>query len=127
MSALADPTRRGILARLCDGRATVSELAGPFDISLPAISRHLKVLERAGLIERERDAQWRPCVLNPEPLRELADWLERYRELWEANFQQLDALLGRLQATSDATAERDPGATGRAVDKQDPQSGTRLS
>ena len=98
LSALADPTRRGILARLSRGRATVTELAEPFDLSLPAISKHLKVLERAGLIERGREAQWRPCVLRPAPLREVADWLERYRELWAANFEGLDALLGELRS-----------------------------
>lgn len=95
LSALADPTRRAILTRLRDGTATVGELAAPFDLSLPTISKHLKVLERAGLIERGREAQWRPCRLRPEALREAADWLERYRELWEANFEALDALLAR--------------------------------
>jgi len=96
-AALADPTRRAILHRLRSGSATVGELAEPFDLRLPTISKHLKVLERAGLIERTREAQWRPCALRPEPLREVTDWLERYRALWEANFHELDSLLGRLQ------------------------------
>jgi DNA-binding transcriptional ArsR family regulator len=95
--ALADPTRREILARLRGGTATVSEIASPFDLSLPAISKHLKVLERAGLIERGRRAQWRPCTLRPEPLREAADWLARFREIWEANFRRLDSLLDELK------------------------------
>jgi len=97
LSALADPTRRAILVRLRRGRATVTELAEPFEISLPAVSKHLKVLERAELIERGREAQWRPCVLRPEPLREAADWLNHYRELWEANFRGLDRVLEGLQ------------------------------
>jgi DNA-binding transcriptional ArsR family regulator len=98
LAALADPTRRAILARLSEGTATVTELAAPFDVSLPAISKHLKVLERAGLVARGRQAQWRPCTLRPAPLAEAAKWIDRYRDLWEANFQQLDALLGELQA-----------------------------
>lgn len=97
LSALADPTRRAILARLSQGTATVKELAAPFELSPPSISKHLKVLERAELIERGREAQWRPCTLRPEPLREASDWIERFRELWEANFRGLDALLGSLQ------------------------------
>ena len=97
LSALADPTRRAILARLADGAATVGELAAPFEMSLPAVSRHLKVLERAGLIARGREAQWRPCTLDPEPLREVAGWLETYRRLWEASFDRLDAYLQDLQ------------------------------
>jgi len=88
-----------MLARLLEGTATVGELAEPFDLSLPTISKHLKVLERAELIERGREAQWRPCTLRPQPLREAADWIERYRELWEANFQKLDALLGVMKQT----------------------------
>ena len=97
-SALADPTRRAILARLARGEANVSELAEPFAISLPAISRHLKVLEQAGLISRGRDAQWRPCRLNAEPLKQVSDWVERYRAFWEAGLERLDAYLGELQA-----------------------------
>lgn len=96
-SALADPTRRAILARLVDGEAGVTELAAPFAMSMPAVSKHLKVLERAGLIERSRQAQWRPCRLAPEPLKEVAEWVERYRELWEARLDRLDAYLGELQ------------------------------
>jgi DNA-binding transcriptional ArsR family regulator len=92
-SALADPTRRAILERLARGVATVGELAEPFRISLPAISRHLKVLERAGLIRRERDAQWRRCHLAPAPLRDAADWVEQYREFWEGQFDSLAKFL----------------------------------
>ena len=96
-AALADPTRRGILARLANGEASVTELAKPFDMSMPAISKHLKVLEGAGLIERSRDAQWRPCHLNPEPLREVASWLDEYRRFWEQSFDRLDAYLRQLK------------------------------
>ncbi|MFL5777918.1 MAG: ArsR/SmtB family transcription factor [Chloroflexota bacterium] len=95
--ALADPTRRAILARLADGEATVTELAAPFDLSLPAISKHLKVLQRAGLIEQGRQAQWRPCRLTPEPLRDVADWIGQYRAHWEARFDRLDEYLKQLQ------------------------------
>jgi DNA-binding transcriptional ArsR family regulator len=97
-AALADPTRRAILARLAEGDATVSELAEPFAISLPAVSRHLKVLEQAGLISRTRSAQWRSSSLNPEPLREATAWMERYRQFWDTNFDRLDAHLKRMQA-----------------------------
>lgn len=96
-AALADPTRRAILARLADGDATVTELAEPFSISLPAISRHLKVLERAGLISRSRAGQWRSSTLETAPLREAADWMERYRVFWDASFDRLDAHLRRIQ------------------------------
>ena len=96
-AALADPTRRAILARLASGEASVMELAEPFAMTQPAISKHLKVLERAGLISRGRDAQRRPCRLEAKPLAEANQWLERYRELWEANFQRLDALLEELK------------------------------
>jgi DNA-binding transcriptional ArsR family regulator len=96
-TALADPTRRAILARLASGAASVTELAEPFAMSQPAISKHLKVLERAGLISRGRDAQRRPCRLEAKPLGEATEWLERYRQLWEASFQCLDALLDELQ------------------------------
>ena len=96
-AALADPTRRAILARLATGEATVNELAEPFSMSQPAISKHLKVLERAGLISRGRDAQRRPRRLEAQPLAEASAWIERYREFWEANFQRLDSLLQELQ------------------------------
>lgn len=96
-AALADPTRRAILSRLLGGEATVNDLARPFDISLPAISKHLKVLERAGLIERSRDAQWRPCRLNPEPLKDVSHWLEKYRMFWEGRLDRFDAYLNELQ------------------------------
>jgi len=96
-SALADPTRRAILARLSAGETSVTELADPFDMSLPAISKHLKVLERAGLVARGRDAQWRPCRLDATPLKDAADWLERYRRFWEESFDRLDDYLRELQ------------------------------
>ena len=95
-AALADPTRRAILARLSDGEAPVNELAAPFDISLPAVSRHLKVLETAGLISRGREAQWRPCRLEAEPLQALDGWLERYRRFWEGGFDKMDAYLAQI-------------------------------
>jgi DNA-binding transcriptional ArsR family regulator len=97
-AALADPTRRAILARLATGEASVNELAQPFDMSQPAISKHLKVLERAGLISRSREAQRRPCRIEGEALAEATGWLERYRKVWDGNFRRLDALLGDLQA-----------------------------
>jgi DNA-binding transcriptional ArsR family regulator len=97
-AALADPTRRAILARLATGEATVTELAEPFEMSQPAISKHLKVLERAGLISMDVDAQRRPRKLEPKRLEEAADWIERYREIFEQNYQRLDALLEELQA-----------------------------
>jgi len=96
-AALADPTRRAILARLSSGEAPVTELAKPFEMSLPAISKHLKVLERAGLIARGRDAQWRPCRLSARPLKDAADWLEEYRRFWEESFDRLDDYLRQLQ------------------------------
>jgi DNA-binding transcriptional ArsR family regulator len=101
-AALADPTRRAILARLADGEATVSELARPFDMSLPGVSKHLKVLARAGLVEQGRNAQWRPCRLDPEPLRDVSLWLEQYRRFWEESFDRLDKYLAELQQTEDA-------------------------
>jgi len=97
-AALADPTRRAILARLANGDASVTELGEPFDMSLPAVSKHLKVLEHAGLISRSRTAQWRPCRLQPEALRTVDDWLEEYRRLWEERFDRLDDYLRELQA-----------------------------
>jgi DNA-binding transcriptional ArsR family regulator len=96
-AALADPTRRSILAHLAEGEATVGDLAAPFDMTLPAVSKHLKVLERAGLITRTRQAQWRPCRLEPEPLRQAADWLEEYRRIWEERLGRLDEYLRELQ------------------------------
>jgi len=96
LSALADPTRRAILARLAEGEANVGDLAAPFEISLPAVSRHLKVLETAGLITRGRDAQWRPCRLEAAPLKDLAGWLEHYRRFWEGSFDKMDAYLAQL-------------------------------
>jgi DNA-binding transcriptional ArsR family regulator len=97
-AALADPTRRGILARLALGEASVTELAEPYAMSLPAVSKHLKVLERAGLIVRGREAQWRPCRIEPRALKEVDDWLERYRRFWEQSFDRLDDYLRELQA-----------------------------
>jgi len=97
-AALADPTRRAILARLALGEASVKELGEPFEMSAPAISKHLKVLEKAGLITRGREAQWRPCKLEPEALKGVDEWLERYRRLWEARFDRLEEYLRELQA-----------------------------
>jgi DNA-binding transcriptional ArsR family regulator len=96
-AALADPTRRAILARLADGQHSVTDLAQPFAMSLPAISRHLKVLEKAHLIERGREAQWRPCKLAPEPLKDVATWLGQYRQFWEQSLDRLDAYLQEIQ------------------------------
>ena len=96
--ALADPTRRAILARLALGEASVSDLAEPFAISLPAVSRHLKVLEQAGLVSRTREAQWRPCQLNAGPLKDAASWIEHYRRFWDGSFERMDAYLAELQA-----------------------------
>lgn len=103
-AALADPTRRAILARLARGEASVTELAKPFTMSLPAISKHLKVLERAGLIKRSREAQWRPCRLRAAPLKEAADWVEEYRRFWDESFDRLDEYLKEIQ-----TKEKDHG------------------
>lgn len=97
-AALADPTRRAILARLASGETSVTELAEPFEISAPAITKHLKVLERAGLISRSRQAQWRPCKLEAKPLQEAADWVEHYRQFWEARLDRLENYLNELQA-----------------------------
>jgi|SRR5438876_3106714 len=97
LSALADPTRRAILARLAEGEATVNELARPFAISLPAVSRHLKVLEGAGLISRGREAQWRPCRLEAGALRDVDDWLGRYRRFWSGSFDKMDAYIAELK------------------------------
>ena len=103
-AALADPTRRAILARLSDGEATVMELAAPFDMKQPSISKHLKVLEHAGLISRRREAQTRPCKLEAAPLREVSRWIEAYRHLWEDSFDRLDAYLRELQSGSEKEA-----------------------
>jgi DNA-binding transcriptional ArsR family regulator len=97
-AALADPTRRAILARLAQGEASVKELAEPFAMSAPAITKHLKVLQRAGLISQGRQAQWRPCKLEPAPLKDVAEWLEAYRRLWDEQFNRLESYLAELQA-----------------------------
>jgi DNA-binding transcriptional ArsR family regulator len=97
LAALADPTRRAILSRLAEGEATVNEIAEPFDISLPAVSRHLKVLETAGLISRSRDAQWRPCRLETKALRTVDNWLARYRRFWTDRFDKMDAYIAELK------------------------------
>jgi DNA-binding transcriptional ArsR family regulator len=108
-AALADPTRRAILARLASGEASVTELGQPFEMSLPAISKHLKVLERAGLIARGREAQWRPCRLNPEPLREAAGWVDQYRQFWEQSFDRLEDYLREIQAKKSGVKEKQHG------------------
>ena len=113
-AALADPTRRAILARLVAGEASVTELAEPFAISLPAISKHLKVLERAGLITRGREAQWRPCRLEANPLKEVADWVEGYRRFWEQSQQRYDRLDEYLRAAQG----KEPPRTSRSPDRQ---------
>jgi DNA-binding transcriptional ArsR family regulator len=97
-AALADPTRRAILARLASGETSVTELAAPFEMTTPAVTKHLKVLERAGLITRSRQAQWRPCQLNAKPLHEAADFIEQYRQFWEQSFDRLEAYLKTMQA-----------------------------
>lgn len=106
-AALADPTRRAMLARLADGQATVNELAEPFAISLQAISKHLKVLERAGLISRGRDAQWRPCRLEAAPLENASEWIERYRQIWNERFDRLDQQIKQLQREKKGHHEQD--------------------
>ncbi len=105
-AALADPTRRAILARLTSGEASVLELAKPFAMSLPAVSKHLKVLEKAGLIARSREAQWRPCRLEAGRLKEVAEWVERYRVFWEQSFDRLDAYLKEMQAEKASPKKR---------------------
>ena len=97
-AALADPTRRAILARLASGECSVTELAEPFEMSLPAVSKHLRVLERAGLVARGREAQWRPCRLQPAPLKDVSEWIEQYREMWEQRFDRLEVYLQELKA-----------------------------
>jgi len=105
-AALADPTRRAILGRLASGERSVTELAEPFAMSMPAVSKHLRVLERAGLIVRGRDAQWRPCRLDPAPLKEVAEWAERYRAIWEQRLDRLDTYLQELKAKEKRHARR---------------------
>ena len=105
-AALADPTRRAILARLAEGEATVNELAAPFSMSLQAVSKHLKVLERAGLITRGKDAQWRPCRLAPAPLRDVAAWTEQYRRLWDERYDHLEGYLQELKEETDEPATK---------------------
>jgi DNA-binding transcriptional ArsR family regulator len=109
-AALADPTRRAILARLASGECSVTELAEPFDMSLPAVSKHLRVLERAGLIARGREAQWRPCRIEAGPLKEVAAWTERYRQIWEARLDRLDTYLEQMKAKK----EKDHGRRQRS-------------
>jgi DNA-binding transcriptional ArsR family regulator len=105
-AALADPTRRAILARLAQGEATVNELAAPFNLSLPGVSKHLKVLQHAGLISQGRRAQWRPCRLEPTRLKEAADWIETYRHIWEQRFDRLDEYLRELQRRQQESEEK---------------------
>lgn len=106
-AALADPTRRAILARLVAGECSVTELAAPFDMSLPAVSKHLRVLERAGLVAQRRDAQWRPCRLEAGPLKEVAEWAEHYRHLWEARLDRLDDYLKELKTKAKGTNDKE--------------------
>jgi len=108
-AALADPTRRAILARLATGERSVTELAEPFEMSLPAVSKHLRVLERAGLIARGRDAQWRPCRLEPGPLKEVAEWANRYRAIWEQRFDRLDRYRQQLKTKEKRHGRRPRG------------------
>jgi DNA-binding transcriptional ArsR family regulator len=109
-SALADPTRRAILARLALGETSVTDLAAPFEMSMPAVSRHLKVLEKAGLIARGREAQWRPCKLKAEPLKQAADWLDEYRQFWEESFDRLEAYLHEIQAKEKKHGRKNNGS-----------------
>jgi DNA-binding transcriptional ArsR family regulator len=112
-AALSDPTRRAILARLSLGETSVSELAEPFDMSLPAVSKHLKVLERAGLVARGREAQWRPCRLEAAPMKEATAWLEHYRRFWEQSFDRLEHYLRELKASEQAQGRKKGRAAGR--------------
>jgi DNA-binding transcriptional ArsR family regulator len=107
-SALADPTRRAILSRLASGEASVTELAAPFEMSLPAVTKHLKVLENAGLITRSREAQWRPCRLEAKPLQEAFDWVEQYRQFWDDNLDRLEAYLREIQEQEDQDQKPGP-------------------
>lgn len=108
-AALADPTRRAILARLASGECSVSELAEPFEMSMPAVSKHLRVLERAGLIVRRREAQWRPCRIEAGPLKEVVDWAEHYRHIWEARLDRLDNYLQELKAKEKSHGRKQRG------------------
>ena len=117
-AALADPTRRAILARLIEGETSVTELAQPFAMSLPAVSKHLKVLEKAGLVTRGREAQWRPVKLDAGPLKDVTDWLEPYRQLWEARFDRLEAYLAEAQA-AEAGAAPVPSDPEKSADERD--------
>ena len=122
-AALADPTRRAILGRLAKGQSSVTELASPFKMTMPAISKHLKVLEKAGLIERGRDAQWRPCRLKAKPLEEAASWIDQYRQFWEESFDRLDAYLQEIQCEEKQEKEGAAGPASSAdspVDSQEP-------
>jgi DNA-binding transcriptional ArsR family regulator len=127
LAALADPTRRAILARLAEGEATVNDLAAPLPMSLPAVSRHLKVLEKAGLIKRGREAQWRPCRLEAEPLREVSDWVGRYREFWEERLDRLDDYLREIQAEAKGNEgkTRPPRRTSEGTAKEEPHDSNR--
>ena len=120
-AALADPTRRAILTTLADGEASVTVLAEPFEMTLPAVSKHLKVLERAGLIERSSRAQWRPCRLSPEPLRDVSEWVERYREFWEPRLDRLDEYLSDLQSHVDDDQERDATPPSESEEQEPPR------
>ena len=111
-AALADPTRRAILARLALGETSVTELAEPFQMSMPAVSKHLKVLERAGLIARGREAQWRPCRLEATPLKTIADWVEEYRRFWEESFDRLGDYLAQIQNSNPQPTKENPDASG---------------
>ena len=119
-AALADPTRRAILVRLAEGESSVTDLAEPFDMSLPAITKHLKVLERAGLITRSRDAQWRPCRLEAKPLQQAADWVDQYRKFWEESLDRLEDYLSELQAR-EKTAEKEKEKRNKRDDKTKPK------
>ena len=112
-AALADPTRRAILARLASGEASVGELAKPMKMTMPAVTKHLKVLQRAGLIRQERRAQWRPCYLVAEPLKEASDWMEKYRKFWEESFDRLDEYLKVLQAKENETTKEKKTKNGK--------------
>jgi DNA-binding transcriptional ArsR family regulator len=121
-AALADPTRRAILARLALGEASVTELAEPFKMSMPAVSRHLKVLEGARLIARGRQAQWRPCTLEAEPLKDVSEWVEQYRRFWEQRFDRLESYLAELKA---GQSEREPGSKKKGKKKKEKDHGRR--
>jgi DNA-binding transcriptional ArsR family regulator len=117
-AALADPTRRAILARLATGEKSVSDLAEPFEMSLPAVSKHLKVLESAGLIARGREAQWRPCRLEAAPLKEISNWVERYRRFWEESFARLDTYLREIQSKEKTAPSSKPRSGARSKKKK---------